>query len=244
MYRSALLRGVGVRAAPVARERVWPAAAAPTVVVLVLHGGAETGTRRVRPWRLAYLRMLPFCRVLREFGSDAGVEVRALRNRVRGWNAPDEDPVVDARHALRRIRAQRPGVPVVVVGHSMGGRVALEVADDPAVTGVCALAPWVPPETPVEPVTGRVVLIAHGVNDGRTSPEASYRYACCARLVAAQTTRIEVAGDGHAMLRRARLWHRLTAEFTLSCAGVRSFRELLPDVVGAQCDNDPLRIAI
>lgn len=244
MCRSAFLGGVGSRSATVARERVWPAGATPTVLVLVLHGGAETGTRRVRPWRLAYLRMLPFCRVLRGLGSGAGVEVRLLRNRVRGWNAPDEDPVVDARHALRRIRAERPGVPVVVVGHSMGGRVALEVADDPAVTGVCALAPWVPPETPVDPITGCAVLLAHGVDDSRTSPEASYRYADRARAVAAHTTRIEVSGDGHAMLRRARLWHRLTAEFALSCAGIRSSGGILPDAADAQSGDDPLRIAV
>ena len=35
-------------------------------------------------------------------------------------------------------------MPVVLLGHSMGGRTAVAVADDPSVVGVVALAPWLP----------------------------------------------------------------------------------------------------
>ncbi|WP_019816253.1 serine aminopeptidase domain-containing protein, partial [Saccharomonospora saliphila] len=116
----------------------------PAAVALVLHGGAQYGAEAVRPWRAAYLRMVPVARALCSEGARLGLEVRLLRNRVRGWNEPERDPVRDARWALERIGRDHPGVPVVLLGHSMGGRVALRVCDDPAVTGVGALAPWTP----------------------------------------------------------------------------------------------------
>lgn len=189
-------------------------------VVLVLHGGAEYGIRSVRPWRLAYLRMVPIARAIHRAGRRDGVEVRLLRNRVRGWNTPNLDPVVDARWALERIHAEHPGVPVVLVGHSMGGRVALHVAGDSSVLGVCALAPWTPKNEPVEPVTGRAVLIVHGVSDRRTSPNGSHLYARDAQAVTGRIARFEVAGDGHAMLRRPRRWHALVRDFVLAAVGL------------------------
>ncbi|MEU4247613.1 alpha/beta fold hydrolase [Amycolatopsis sp. NPDC026612] len=184
-------------------------------VVLVLHGGAERGTGTVPPWKPAYLRMVPIARALHRAGRKDGVEVRLLRNRRYGWNAPAADPVDDARWALERIRADHPGLPVVLVGHSMGARVALRVADDPAVRGVCALAPWTPRGEPVDAVAGRSVLIVHGTRDRMTSPAESHAFAERATGVAARVARFEITGEGHAMLRRARVWTRLTVAFTL-----------------------------
>ncbi|MCR6482756.1 lysophospholipase [Amycolatopsis sp. OK19-0408] len=194
---------------------VWPARGGTEAVVLVLHGGAEHGTGTVPPWKLAYLRMVPIARALHRAGRHAGVEVRLLRNRRYGWNAPTLDPVDDARWALERIRAEHPGLPVVLVGHSMGGRVALRVADDPAVRGVCALAPWTPRGEPVEAVAGRSVLIVHGTRDRMTSPAESHAYAARAEAVAARVARFEIANEGHAMLRRSSVWTRLTTAFTM-----------------------------
>src|SRR5438067_7564155 len=154
-------------------------------VTLVLHGGAESVLAQVRPWGLAYLRMVPLARTIHRAAARHGVEVRLLRNRVRGWNSPDEHPVADARWALERLREERPGTPILLVGHSMGGRVALGVADDPAVTAVCALAPWTPRGEPVAPVRGRDVVIAHGTFDGITKPAESYVYARQAERAAA-----------------------------------------------------------
>ncbi|MFF5991774.1 alpha/beta hydrolase [Prauserella flavalba] len=188
-------------------------------VALVLHGGAEHGADVVRPWRLAYLRMVPFARALRAAGARHGLEVRLLRNRVRGWNAPALDPVRDARWALERVHAESPGLPVVLVGHSMGGRVALRVADDPAVTGVCALAPWTPEGEPVDPVRGRTVVLAHGTRDAVTSPEASYAYAKRAQEAADRLARFEVAEEGHAMVQRPALWRRLVVGFAADVLG-------------------------
>jgi len=194
---------------------VWRARGRTRAVVLVLHGGAEHGTGSVQPWKLAYLRMVPIARALHRAGRKDGVEVRLLRNRRYGWNAPAEHPVDDARWALERIRADHPGLPVVLVGHSMGARVALRVADDPAVRGVCALAPWTPRGEPVAAVAGRSVLIVHGTRDRMTSPAESHAFAERAAGVAARVARFEIAGEGHAMLRRARVWTRLTVAFTL-----------------------------
>lgn len=196
-------------------------------VALVLHGGAQYGVESVRPWRLAYLRMVPLARALFTAGRGQGLEVRLLRNRVRGWNAPDLDPVRDARWALDRLHAQRPGLPVVLIGHSMGGRVALRVADDPQVVGACALAPWTPLEDPVEPLRGRSVLLAHGTQDRVTWPADSYAYALRAERVADRLARVEVAEEGHAMLRRAGVWARLVVAFTFQAAGMRSTESIL-----------------
>lgn len=194
---------------------VWPARGRTEAVVLVLHGGAEHGTGGVPPWKPAYLRMVPIARALRRAGRARGVEVRLLRNRRYGWNAPAMDPVDDARRALERIRADHPGRPVVLVGHSMGGRVALRVADDPAVRGVGALAPWTPRGEPVEAVAGRSLLVVHGTRDRMTSPAESHAFAERAEGVAARVARFEIAHEGHAMLRRASVWTRLTIAFTM-----------------------------
>ncbi|WP_092533324.1 alpha/beta hydrolase [Amycolatopsis arida] len=193
--------------------RVWPAEGAVRGVVLVLHGGAERGHAAVSPWRLAYLRMVPFARLVERLGRRHGVRVALLRNRVYGWNAPDHDPVCDARWALARLTAAHPGLPVALLGHSMGGRVALRVADDPAVVAVCALAPWTPAGEPVAPVTGRDVLIAHGVADRVTSPAESLGYARRAEPHAKSVVRFEVAAEGHGMLRRAAVWNALVRAF-------------------------------
>ncbi len=194
---------------------VWPARGRTEAVVLVLHGGAERGTGSVPPWKPAYLRMVPIARALHRAGRKDGVEVRLLRNRRYGWNAPAMDPLDDARWALERIRADHPGLPVVLVGHSMGARVALRVADDPAVRGVCALAPWTPRGEPVDAVAGRAVLIVHGTRDRMTSPVESHAFAERAEGVAARVARFEIANEGHAMLRRSSVWTRLTIAFTL-----------------------------
>ncbi|MFC4002251.1 alpha/beta hydrolase [Prauserella oleivorans] len=211
----------------------------PRAVALLLHGGAEHGLDAVPPWRLAYLRMVPFARALGAAYGGHGLEVRLLRNRVRGWNEPTLPAVQDARWALRRVRAERPSLPVLLVGHSMGGRVALRVADDPDVTAVCALAPWTPEDEPVEPVRDRTVLVAHGTHDRVTSPKASYRYATRAEATAGRLARVEVAGESHAMVRRPAVWNRLvldTAARGLDLPGRDG------DLDHAWCERNPHRL--
>ncbi|ASU78061.1 alpha/beta hydrolase [Actinopolyspora erythraea] len=181
------------------------------VAVLVVHGGRSRSAEPVRPWRLAYLRMWWLARRLgRERG---GTAVWLLRNRVRGWNEPERDPVTDARWALREIRRRMPRARIVLVGHSMGARACLLLADEPGVRDVCALSPWIEPSDPVEQLAGTEVLIVHGDHDGVTSPHASAEYARRADRAGHAARYRLVPGGGHAMLRRHREWTRLAREF-------------------------------
>jgi pimeloyl-ACP methyl ester carboxylesterase len=157
--------------------------------------------------------MVPFARDLARHGSEHGLLVAQLSYRFRGWNAPDLDPVIDTRWALDQLRPL--DVPVVLVGHSMGGRAALHAADDPSVLGVCALAPWTEPGEPVEQLAGKSLLIAHGDRERWTDPRLSYDYAVRAKAVTPDVCRFDVLGDGHAMLRRAGEWTGLVRSFVL-----------------------------
>jgi pimeloyl-ACP methyl ester carboxylesterase len=205
-------------------------------IALVLHGGEETSTEPVHRLRPTYLRMLPFALDLARAGRHARLGVLALRYRVRGWNGAAMDPVSDARFALAEIHRRHPDVPVVLVGHSMGGRVALRVAGDPAVVGVCALAPWTPAGEPVAQLAGRTVLLAHGTRDAVTDPELSYAYAVRAKEVTDTVCRFEVRDEAHAMLRRAGEWRRLVRRFTL---GVLRVTELDHAITSALATPTP-----
>jgi dipeptidyl aminopeptidase/acylaminoacyl peptidase len=181
---------------------------------LVLHGGRSMGTGSVPPWAVAYLRMRPFANALHRAGGSKGLAVASLRHVVRGWNGDQRSPVVDAYWALDRLRERFGDIEVGLVGHSMGGRTALAVADHPSVRSVVALAPWIEPQDGIESLTGRTVLIVHGTLDRMTDPRASATFAERARAVAKQVTYVAVPGEKHAMLRRPRFWHELAAGFT------------------------------
>lgn len=100
----------------------------------------------------------------------------------------------DARWALAQLRDHHPDVPVFLLGHSMGERVALRVADDPAVVAVCVLAPWTREGEPVRQLAGRSVLIAHGDRERMTDPRLSYRFAVRAKEATDRVCRFEVLG--------------------------------------------------
>lgn len=145
-----------------------------------------------------------------------------VRNRVRGWNerpGHEPDPVLDARAALGAARTSLPGIPIALVGHSMGGRTACAVAGEPGVVGVCALAPWLPPGSQVRPVLRAVLVVAHGSADERTSSRASRDFVARAREAGADARYVEVPGAGHAMLRRKGLWDRIVRESALAMLG-------------------------
>lgn len=182
-------------------------------VVLVLHGGTESSRAPVAWWRLAVVRMVPFAAAV-ERGAGDRFAVLRLKNRVRGWNGSRQDPVHDARWALDRIRHVLPGVPVVLVGHSMGGRVALRLAAEPGVVGVAALAPWVESDS-VAARPGTPVLLVHGSRDRITDPRRTAVLASRLYDRGVDVRSVTMDGDTHAMLRDAGAWHRLVRDFVI-----------------------------
>jgi predicted esterase len=196
-----------------------------TGVVVVLHGGRSLGPEPTSPMQLSVLRMAPVARAIRHALRGSQVLVDRPRFQLRGWNGEAASPVRDLTGLLDKISRDFGRIPVVLVGHSMGARAALRVAGHPMVSAVAGLAPWLPPGEPVGQLAGRRILLVHGSDDHTCNPEETWAYAERARS-AGQVATIEMRNGGHAMLRRARRWHRLAAEFTrLSLA--------LPDGSGA-----------
>jgi pimeloyl-ACP methyl ester carboxylesterase len=181
-------------------------------VALVLHGGRSRSHMPVNAAQLAVLRMRPFVTTLRR-NRRSGLVVAQVRYRVRGWNGAERSPVPDTLWALDQLATRFPDVPIALVGHSMGGRAALYAAGHEAVRSVVGLAPWIEPGDPVEPLAGRRVLIVHGDADRMTDPRASASFARRAERIAESVTFVSVAGERHAMLRRAGLWHDVAAGF-------------------------------
>ena len=194
---------------------VHPAVGEVNAVALLLPGGRADSYELSQSRHLSAVRMRPIATALHRAGRRNGLGVWLLRYRYRGWNGDEMSPVADARWALDEVRRQHGDVPVVLVGHSMGGRTALRVAGDGSVCGVAALAPWLLDGEPVDQLAGRRLLIVHGERDRVTSPRASRRYAERAREVAKDVDYIPLAGETHAMLLRWRTWHRLTTRFVL-----------------------------
>jgi dienelactone hydrolase len=199
--------------------RVLPATGPMTAVVVMLHGGRSRGHQPTTTRQLAYRRMVPIAHSVHSSVHRTGTAIWLLRNRVRGWNEPDQDAVRDARWVLGELRRHHPEAAIVLVGHSMGGRAALRVADAPGVLAVCALAPWIEPDEPIGQLTGRTVLIAHAARDRRTDPDASYAYAQRARRANVRVCRFEVRHAGHAMVRRATDWSGLVRAFVTGAVG-------------------------
>lgn len=177
----------------------------PTAVCLVLHGGRSVSQMPVAAGQFAVLRMRPIARVLsRRLPT---VAVHRLQLAVRGWNGNGATATRDARWAVGELRALHPGVPIVLVGHSMGARTALRIADEPDVVGVLGLAPWLPPDEPLTQLRGVGVRLVHGDRD-RIVPEPSTR-AFVARLSDAgvDLRRTVLSGAGHGMIWRWRRWN-------------------------------------
>ncbi|RRQ26405.1 alpha/beta fold hydrolase [Rhodococcus sp. Eu-32] len=206
------------------RPRLWtgpsPKSSTPvTCVVLVLHGGKVSSVRRSRPWHLSGIRMWQFTCALRRAGRSEGVVVAQLQYRFRGWNGVEQSPVQDARWALREIHRDHPDVPVVVVGHSMGGRTAAAVADDHLVSGVVALAPWWPDGGELNAMrANQVVRVVHGADDTWTDPVRARRETEAAAERGVDARFVSMPG-GHFMIRGARRWVRITQEFVMAAAG-------------------------
>jgi dienelactone hydrolase len=183
-------------------------------------------------------------RAMEQFVADttagSGVTTCLLRYRVAGWNGAAADAYADVRWSLDRIRAEHGDVPIVLVGHSMGGRAVLRAGGEDGVGAVCALAPWTPPDEPVEHLRDRTVVILHGRGDRWVPAALSAEFAGRAQQAGARVARFTVAG-GHSMLRRANLWHTFVRDVVLAGAGLAPMRS---DVAGALRSADARSLAL
>ncbi|MEU3778054.1 alpha/beta hydrolase [Streptomyces sp. NPDC032472] len=202
----------------------------------VLGGIAEHGAVLLLPGRccgwsvepspgtvLPSLRMRPFAAAVLRATHRERVLVGRVRYRHRGRHTDLADPVHDARRALRELRELVGPLPVVLVGHSAGARAALAAAGDPYVQGVVALAPWCPPGVPVGHLRGRRVIALHDEADRVTRAVDTWSYLARADAAGARVLGIAMPHGGHAMLRTARDWHRLTAAFAAAMFGLAPF---------------------
>jgi pimeloyl-ACP methyl ester carboxylesterase len=147
----------------------------------------------------------------RRLGPD--VEVRRVQYRYRGWNSPRLDAVTDAKEVLDDLRQRFEPKNIVLVGHSMGGRVAAQLAASADAGAVVALAPWwVGGDADLIPPTTRL-LVVHGTADTWTDPSSSRIQTLRAQHYGLDAQWTGIEGAGHYMVRRWREWHRRTTDF-------------------------------
>ncbi|MFF2554020.1 alpha/beta fold hydrolase [Nocardia sp. NPDC058058] len=183
--------------------------------VLVLPGGQVSSRAPSRCWQLARVRTALLTRGLRRrLGPDFVVE--PVQYRYRGWNAPDLDPVTDADRALSAVPAS--SGPIILVGHSMGGRVAAHVAARHTIAGIVALAPWWPNDDAALIPAATRLRVLHGIDDSWTDPESSRRQTVSARDRGVDAEWSALTRAGHFMVRRWRVWHTRTTQLVLDVA--------------------------
>ncbi|MBP0460905.1 alpha/beta hydrolase [Streptomyces montanisoli] len=213
----------------------------PRAAVLVLHGGSDEGEGPPPRLNVAAGRMRPVTRGLLRATEGLGVVVGRVRYRCRGWNGARADAARDTLRALDELGLLLGRLPVVLVGHSMGGRAALSAGGHDLVEGVVALAPWCPPGEPVHRLAGRRAVLLHGERDRTTDPRESVEFAARARRAGARACAVLVARGEHTMLRRAVTWQSLTVRTVEGLLGAGP----LPDVVrqGLLDDTSPVQRA-
>ena len=185
--------------------------AEPRAVVLLLHGGRPTSERVVDGRSASWLRMAALQRAITPHAHGLGASTWLLRYRQRGWNG-GRSPLADARAALEEVRREAGEVPVVLLGHSMGARVSVHVADHPLVSGVLGLAPWWSPQEPVSTLAGRRLVAAHGRRDRITSFRATAAYVDRAERAGVDARLVDMGGRGHYLLAGASAWNRVVRE--------------------------------
>ncbi|WP_341927700.1 alpha/beta fold hydrolase [Nocardioides psychrotolerans] len=192
-------------------------ASEPRGVVLMLHGGKQASMQSVDHRSASWRRFAAMQRSITPRAHAAGVSTWLLRYTVRGWN--HGAPVDDARWAIEEVRRELGDVPVVLLGHSMGGRTAVHVADAPSVVGVVAVAPWWSPEDPVHTLSGRQVHAAHGRTDKITSARMTRAYLERATPIASSASFTDMGRVGHYMFRRVDAWNTFAIDTSLDLLG-------------------------
>lgn len=147
-----------------------------------------------------------------------------VRYRIKSWRRLDWC-AEDALAAIEAVNAPR----TLLVGFSMGGAVAAQVAGHDGVAAVLGLAPWFPDRLSVAPLRGRRLRVLHGSLDRwlpgipGVSPESSRRGFDRALAAGAEGEYTLIPGALHGIalrahwgvpvpLPRARTWARLAAD--------------------------------
>ncbi len=220
---------------------IRPAPGRTRAVALLCHGGTVANLEPPRERALSLVRMRAIEQFIAEEAAATGVTTCLLRYRVAGWNGPAADAHADVRWSLDRIRAEHGSdVPIVLVGHSMGGRAVLRAGDNPSVTAVCGLAPWTPPGEPVAHLRGRTLVLAHGRGDRWVPERLSADFAVRAHRAGVRVARFTLPG-GHGMLRRVGRWHGLVRDVVLAGSGLAPWRD---DVLAAVDAPPPQGLAV
>ncbi|TFV55903.1 alpha/beta hydrolase [Geodermatophilus sp. DF01-2] len=207
-----------------------PASGPTRALAVFCHGGTVANVEPPKERALSLLRMRAIEQFVHASAADRGVGAYLLRYRVAGWNGVAADAYADVRWALDELGGRHGGdVPVVLVGHSMGGRAVLRAGGEPSVRAVCALAPWTPPGEPVEHLRDRTVAVLHGRGDRWVPAALSAEFAVRAQQAGARIARFTITG-GHSMVRRAPVWHAFVRDVVLAGAGLAPWR---PDLHAA-----------
>ena len=210
-------------------------------IALFCHGGTASSIEPPKERALSLIRMRAIQSFVHGSAADRGIATALLRYRVAGWNGEAADAFQDVRWALGQLREQHGNdVPIVLVGHSMGGRAALRAGGEPSVTAVCALAPWTPPGEPVMHLGGQTVVILHGRADRWVPARLSAEFAVRARRAHARVARFTIVG-GHGMVRRAHRWHTFVRDVVVAGTGLEPMSEA---IAGALRQPSPEGLAV
>jgi dienelactone hydrolase len=134
-----------------------------------------------------------------------GLAFVEVRYRVKSWRRLALC-AEDARAAVHAAGGGR----TLLVGFSMGGAVAITVADEPTVERVVGLAPWIPEQLDLAPLAGKRLDVLHGSLDGcvpgvpGVRPRASRRGFERARAAGVAGTYTLIPGALHAVALRRR----------------------------------------
>lgn len=130
-----------------------------------------------------------------------------VRYRIKSWRQLDWC-IEDCRAAMA-FAADEGAEELALLGFSMGGAVAIAVADDPQVTTVVGLAPWIPDRLDVSTLDGRRLAIVHGSLDRwlpgipGVSPKSSLRGFQRIREREIEATHTMVSGGLHGLAVRS-----------------------------------------